>query len=111
MADVAKKYSLADHCLINAATEISVTRLRAASVMEDALATFKDVLPACTRENIYIGALADACEALMQHYRPKRSSAELTAAWFDLNSALEKIHRWKHAQAMAAWQHSKEQGK
>ena len=111
MAEVVKKFSVADHCLINAATEIGVARVRNGSVMEDVLATFKDVLAACTRENIYIGPLADACEALMQHYRPKRSSAELTAAWFDLASALEKIHRWKHAQAMSAWQQSKEQGR
>lgn len=104
MADAPKKYTLADHCLINAATEIGMARMRSHAVMQDALATFKDVLPTVTRENRLIGPLADACEQLAKHYRPKQSSAELTAAWFDLANALEKIHRWKHAQAMRAWQ-------
>ncbi len=98
------KFSLDDHCLINAATEIGVGKFTEPTVMQDALATFKDVLPFATRENRLIGALADACEQMIEHYRPKHSSAELTAAWFDLASALEKIHRWKHAQAMAARQ-------
>ena len=104
MAEARKKLSLADHCLINAATEIGVARVRNHSAMQDVLATFKDVLPAATRENLYIGPLAAACEKIIEHYAPKRSSAGLTAAWFDLANALEKIHRWKHAQAMAAWQ-------
>ena len=104
MAEIRKNLSITDHCLINAATEIGVARVRSHSAMQDVLATFKDVLPGATRENLYIGPLANACEQIAEHYAPKRSSAELTAAWFDLANALEKIHRWKHAQAMAAWQ-------
>lgn len=97
------KFTLADHCLINAATEISVARVRDRSHMDDALATFKEVLAACTRENTMIGALADACDAIIAHYRPGRASAEFTAAEFDLATALGRIHRWKHASAVSAW--------
>ena len=108
MAKPPVKLSISDHCLINAATEIGVARVHDQSTMQNALATFKEVLPSATRENLYIGALADACEQLLEHFSPANSSAELTAAWFDLANALEKIHRWKHAQALAAWQQQQE---
>ncbi len=107
--DKPKKFSLADHCLINAATEIAVARVRNHSAMQDALATFKDVLPEVTRENRLIDDLATAVDELVAHYHPKRGSAGLTAAQFHLAASLEKIHRWKHALSMGAWQQS--QGK
>lgn len=105
--DSAKKFSFADHCLINAATEIAVARIRNHAAMRDVLATFKDVLPEVSRENLMIDDLATAVEELVAHYHPKRGSAGLTAAQFHLAASLEKIHRWKHALSMAAWQQSK----
>jgi len=104
-------FTLDDHCLINAATEIAVARTHNASAMQDVLATFKDVLPHVSRENHMIGQLASAANDLIEHYRPKRSSAGLTAAQFEMAAALGHIHRWKHAASMAARQTKAEEKK
>ena len=105
--DKPTKFSIADHTLINAAAEMGVSRVsdkRYLSVMDDILATFRDVLPVVTRENRLIGDLAQACDEIVEHYDPAKISAPMHAAQFHLAAALGTLFRWKHAQALRAFQ-------
>ena len=104
--------TLADHTLVNAATEAAVSRVSDTyfrTVMDDVLATFRDVLPHVSRENRMIGDLANACDEYLEHYHPARTSAQMTAAQFHMAAALGTLFRWKHAGALAAF-HAQQEG-
>ena len=96
-------FTLADHVLVNAASEIGVARVADPEVMAEALATFREVLPHVRREDRLIGPLAEACDEFLEHYNPKCESARMTAARFHLSAALGSIFRFKHAASRAAF--------